>query len=329
MEKKEIELVDYLNIIWKRKWVIIIGTISCMVAAGIVSFILPPIYEVDAIIQPGKFLVQDQQGSFEEVVVEDPQQIADKVQHRSYDALIAIEMGVDLKKMPEIKAEYFKDTLLTRIWVRNHDIESCKKILNFLILFLKEEMDGKIGVEIYNLDAVIKENEIEKQRRKEEIEILKEKLKIIAQRKKDIQTEMKLAKNKISILEAEQLKNLKKENRTEWESLGMLLYSNEIQQSLMYNDQLNEKLSAERIKEGNVNSALQVENANINKINNTITNLKEKKGRMDYTKVIKTPTSTIDPVSPNVKLNVVIAFLLGMSSFTVLSFLLEYIEKKG
>ncbi len=41
----EINLMDYIQVIRKRKWLIIIGTLICMVVAGIVSFLLPKIYE--------------------------------------------------------------------------------------------------------------------------------------------------------------------------------------------------------------------------------------------------------------------------------------------
>lgn len=328
MEEKEIELIDYLNVIWKRKWIIIIGTVLCMIVAGAVSFILKPVYEIDTIIQPGKFFVQNQAGDFEEFVVEDPQQIADKVRHKSYDALIAVELNKDAAELPEIKGENIKDTLLTRIWVRDHDVELSKKILDSLIVLLKIDIDMKIDIEINNVNAAIKANEIEKERRINQIEILKKKLIIIDQRKKDIIKEMDSVKIKINELEKEQLKVLKKENRTEIESLGMLLYSNEIQQSLRYNDLLNEKLSNEKLKEGNVNSDLQVEYASINKIDNTIVNLKERKGRIDYTKIIKEPTSSIYPVSPRKKLNVLISGILGLMIFTLLAFFLEYIKRK-
>ena len=65
MEEKEKELMDYLNIIWKYKWLIIIGTVSCIVVAVIVSFIMKPVFEIDAIIQPGKFFVRNENGNFE------------------------------------------------------------------------------------------------------------------------------------------------------------------------------------------------------------------------------------------------------------------------
>jgi len=327
MEEKEIELIDYLNVIWKRKWIIIIGTISCMIVAGAVSFLVKPVYEIDAIIQPGKFFVQNQTGDFEEFIVEDPQQIADKIEHKSYDALVSAEIKVDEIDLPEINGESIEDTLLTRMWIRNHDIELSKKVLNSCILFIKEDIDKKIDVEINNIDSLIKANEIEKERIIKQIEILKKKLNIINQRKKDIIKEIESVKSKINELEKEQLKVLKKENRTEIESLGMLLYSNEIQQSLRYNDLLNEKLSNEKLKEEDVNSALQIEHAAINNIDNSISNLKEKKGRIDYTKIIKEPTSSIYPVSPKKKLNVLIAGIMALMIFTMLSFFLAYLKE--
>ena len=45
MEDNSIELIDYRRVIWKWKWMIIIGTIVCMVIAGSVSFLLPKIYQ--------------------------------------------------------------------------------------------------------------------------------------------------------------------------------------------------------------------------------------------------------------------------------------------
>lgn len=45
MEEDTIELIDYLRVIWKWKWMIIIGTLVCMVATGAVSFLLPKIYQ--------------------------------------------------------------------------------------------------------------------------------------------------------------------------------------------------------------------------------------------------------------------------------------------
>jgi len=82
--ENEIELIDYLNVLWKRKWLIIIPTFFLVVAVGVISFLLPKKWEIDAIIVPSKFLIQTEQGEFEEVVVIDPRQIASHV-YKIYD----------------------------------------------------------------------------------------------------------------------------------------------------------------------------------------------------------------------------------------------------
>jgi len=76
-------------------------------------------------------------------------------------------------------------------------------------------------------------------------------------------------------------------------------------------------------------------NTEIDKINNEIEDVKneigflnERKGRIDYTQLIKEPTSSISPVSPKKKLNVLIAGILGLFIFTALAFFLDYLEKQ-
>ncbi len=56
MEEDTIELVGYLRVIWKRKRLIIVGTLVCMVVAGVVSLRLPEIYRAEALIGIGKTL---------------------------------------------------------------------------------------------------------------------------------------------------------------------------------------------------------------------------------------------------------------------------------
>jgi len=121
-------------------------------------------------------------------------------------------------------------------------------------------------------------------------------------------------RKRIESLEKEQSLSLKKENRSETESLAMLLYSNEIQQSLRYYNTLKELLSSKKIEEESMNLA--------------IGNLNERKRRVDYAQLIKEPTSSLGPIFPKKKRNVMIAGILGLMIFTMLAFFLEYIEKQ-
>jgi len=66
----------------------------------------------------------------------------------------------------------------------------------------------------------------------------------------------------------------------------------------------------------------------IKQLENEIDNLNERKGRIDYTQLIKEPTSSLYPVSPKKRRNVLMAGILGLFIFTMLAFFLNYLEKQ-
>jgi len=159
---EEINLMDYVEILWKRKWLIIIPTFLITVAIGIWSFMKTPVWEVDAIIQPSKFLSQTESGQFTEIIVADPKQVAGQINQASYNAIIAAELNIDLREFPDLKAENLRDTKLVRVAIRDIDINRASKILNSLFLHLKSDFDRRIDVEIKSIDTQIidKENQI-------------------------------------------------------------------------------------------------------------------------------------------------------------------------
>ena len=88
-QESEVELIYYLNVLWKRKWFIIFPTVFLVIAAVIISyFILTPRWEVDTVFLPSKFFIQTEQGRFEEVVVVSAKQIAGQINEASYNHLI-------------------------------------------------------------------------------------------------------------------------------------------------------------------------------------------------------------------------------------------------
>ena len=298
--ENEIELIDYLNVLWKRKWLIIIPTFVLLVAVGVYSFFLPQVWEVDAIIQPSKYIIQTEGGTYSEIIIVDPKQIAGQINEEYYNNLIAAELNLDIREFPKLKAENLRDTKLLKISTKLNDVEKAKLILYSLFKHLKRDLDKKVDVEMKGIE--------------EEIKAYKNKLNIIKQRKKEIEKEMSDIRKRIESLEKEQRLSLKKENRSESESLAMLLYSNEIQQSLQYYSELNELLSEKKIEEEDVNLE--------------IGNLNERKARIDYAQFIKEPTSSLYPVAPRKKRNVMLAGVIGIMIFTMLSFFLEYVKKQ-
>ena len=464
--EEEITFMDYWNVLWRRKWLIIIPTFFLVIIVGVISFLLPKKWEVDTMIIPSKFLIQTEQGEFVEVVIVESEQIATQINQKAYDNLIAAELNLDIRKFPKLKAENIRETKLVRISTQEKDIEKAKQILYSLVNHIKRDLDKKINVEIKGLDTQaeskrniikskeigienkkntiklrkmqikdkkneiktkqnrikdkenaiktkkntiklknneiksknlnIESKEIEKTRVEEEIKTLNNKFIISEEREETITVEMKDVKDRINRIEEEQKKVLNKESKKN--ALAILLYSNEIQNNFRYYNTLDEKLTNERITQENINLAIEgkketirlidnqieqiktqidnveteIDNVNtqidnihtqINDINTQIDNinneigkisndidtinndisiknheiesikgdislLEERKARIDYTQLIKEPTSSIYPVSPRKKLNVLLAGFLGVLIFSLFAFLLEYIEKQ-
>ncbi len=58
-EEDEVSLYDYIKVISKRKWFIIIGTFVCILTAGIVTLLLPRVYETRATLAMQGFVTPD------------------------------------------------------------------------------------------------------------------------------------------------------------------------------------------------------------------------------------------------------------------------------
>ena len=328
MNEKEIEFIDLLNVIWKRKWLIIIPTLSFLLAAGLISFLLPPQWEVDAIIMPSKFLIQIEGGPLEEVLPVEPEQIAAQINQEIHNKTIAAELNLDINKFPRLRAENIKDANLVQISVKSKDIEKAKLILNSLFNHLKKELDAQVDIETKSINSEIKSKEIEKLTLEGEFSEAKNELTIIKRRRQDIAKEMTDIRKKTEELENQRQLILKKKNRSESEILAMLLYSTTIQQNSMNHNTLNELLSSKKIEGKLINLEIETKERLINQIKNEIDILNERKGRIGFSHLIKEPTSSLSPVSPKKTLNILIAGILGLIIFTLLAFFLEYLEKQ-
>lgn len=353
---QEKELMDYLEVLWRKKWLIIIPTILCAVIIGIWSYSLPYIWEINLIIQPGKFVIQNEGGRFEEVMTADPKQIAGQINQDTYNDLIAAEFKLNIKDMPKFNAKKLGDTNLVKVSIIGKDIQKAKAILRALFTFVKRDLDKKIDVEIKSLDSQITRNEntiigknldiqskeIEKLTSKKDVSILQNKLTISEERARSLIEEMKSFKDRIDDFDERQKKALaEKKEGSEILGLFLLLYSNEIQQNLRYYGTLDEKLSGEKVSQENIRSTMNDKETNIKQIDtqidkmkneidvikNQISILNEKKARIDFTLLSKEPTSSGSPVAPSRKRNVIIAGLLALVAFTFLAFFIEYIER--
>ena len=308
--ENEKELIEYLDVIWRKKWLIIIPTVLIAIAVALYSFTLPKVWEVDSILSPSKFLMQTQAGQFEEVIVTSPQEIASQINEGVYNNLISAQLNIESKRFPKISASPVKNTNLIHIKTKTEDVDMAKNIQNNLFDHIKADLDRKIDVEmksidskIENLQSGIKQNElkindignniklkkIEKAMILQAVESAKNKMKISEQRAKNIMDELQNVKKRSDEL-AEQQKEMMSGVNKGLDAVSLLLYSNEVQTNLRYYDTLNEKYTLEMITQENLDLEIKsnkeetkkidtqfaiLEN-NIEKINTDIENIKSR-----------------------------------------------------
>jgi capsular polysaccharide biosynthesis protein len=278
------EAFDYLRVAWKRKWLIIIPTLFCMIAVGVLSFFLPVKWEVDCIVKPGQFVFQTDSNVYREFNLADAKQIATIINHDTYNQTIAEQLQLDISKFPKITAASPKTIDLIHIQLKDADPERGKSILYLMFDLLREdfnqnvnaekkEMDietsnKKILISRYELDIKnkgnditktkneikqrkidIKANESLKQKKELEIQSHSRVLKISEEREENILSEMKGVRQRIEKIEEQQLSAKAEEKNN---ALILLLNSNKMQENLRFYNDLDKELNEEKKNQENL-----------------------------------------------------------------------------
>lgn len=355
MEEGEVTLIDLLNVIWNRKWIIIIPTFFFTIVVGIGTLFLPNLWEIDMIFLPGTIFFQTAGGQFEEILFYDPKQLAEQIDQGSYNILLAAKSNLKNAQIQKLRAENLKDTNLIRVITQGRDNQKAKLVLNSLFDIVREDMDKKINAELERIDIRIdnygndiektniniKSKEIVKNLIGKEVKANQNILKISEERFKDILEELKIVKTRIEEIEKLQ-KNALEEDKEGRDAISLLLYSNEIQLSLRYYNTLEGSLSDEKIKQENlklstmqkyeqmklIDTEIEILNKEIDQIKNQIELEIKIKLRIDITQMIKKPVSSQRPVSPKRIFLILITMILSLAIFTIFAFFLDYIEKQ-
>lgn len=200
----EINLMDYIQVIRKRKWVVILGALLCMAVAGVVSFTTPKVYEAKAylMVTSPKYQVEfaTKEGSkistphFENISAE----TFSKIIINEHTARAVIEKnGLDSPHTPytvnkilrQIKVEYPRNTNLILLKVQDTVKDRAAQIANtWASVFIErnEEVISKETSDTYNfvMDQLEKvkaslktaEEELERFQKANKIDLLKEQI---------------------------------------------------------------------------------------------------------------------------------------------------------
>lgn len=288
VERDEIDLVDLVLILWNRR-LIVIATIILATAAGIcTSLVLPPIYSVSAILEPGR----DAEGG----LVESPQSIRETILGEAFNAPIMQELGLTVEEMLDFKVNIPKNTNLVKISVEAVSPQLGVDVLNSLLLKVSAQQEERLAF-------VVKQVEHQIETAKVKVQILSEQVKVLD------------SQSKAATLKMDGLKSSRQESMSAEDSgvLAALLHANELQNKQLYLDNLQMKrtaLDAQRREAEFAVAAVELKRAIIKGV-----------------RVVKNPIVPEKPIKPKKTLIVVISSLLGCVGGVLLAFMAEFIVK--
>ena len=337
----EIELMDYLKVLWKWKYLILLGTLTCAVIAAIVSFNLTKIYEVKMVVSPGILKIGEdgkrlyidslqniqtmiESGSFNEQILKGMDKPAEGDLPGDLGFKVATPKGLNALNISYQTADR-KQGLQILSALSDSLQEKFKTVVSYYQQEYEMQMDqksnelGKLDSNISNVKAGIKTRELE--------------IKDLNQRATEVETEIDRIGKNTELLISERNKFLSNK-KTDDNVLSALLYSNTIQESIAYLNTL--RTTTNVIKSGINNANLAIEKANNNikdiesqkkLVQEKIANIEFKNNTIQNIQVLRPPKSNLSPIKPKKKLNVLLAGVVGLFLTVFLAFFIEYISR--
>jgi LPS O-antigen subunit length determinant protein (WzzB/FepE family) len=297
MEKdNSIELIDYLRVIWRWKWLIFMFPIFCMTGAGIISYMLPQVYHVSMGLEDG-IVGKDANNNFIYLGFSD--NIAQKITEGAYDFKIINKLHIDplktnldfkVKRREKLRfikivSEWEKDKIELGLNVlnelyRNIFIEyesSIKKIredYSNQILQLEnkvKEIDSK-KKEIDN-KILLKQNEIREIKNKIEFQIASKK--IIIDRERELVEELKDVKINTEEITRQRDSLLSSKNGDD--NISRLLYCTTVQQNMAYFNRLMSQMQDLKMEKEKIPAEIETLKIKIDDINTEIESMRLEK----------------------------------------------------
>ena len=201
MAQENTELIDYLGVIWKWKLLIVLITVVCAITSGVISFVLPKVYQSSAIFEVGR--VPGYRGTSREQIepIEDIESVSEVLQ--SDEMLSKIKEKFDLQTtLGQIRAsldvepilgKYIGSRLqarLIKITFEDQDPQLTVDVLNTLSDSLIEQHIKEYQASITSLDQEISNSQDEIKLQDDYQKVVREQIKVaekaIAETKKDL-----------------------------------------------------------------------------------------------------------------------------------------------
>jgi len=284
----EIDLVQLVMILLKRKWMIIAVTVLLTISAAGITMTLPKVYAVSAIFE----LARDAEGK----QVENPQTIKENIVSGAYDRSIIEELNLKIEDLPIFKVMVPEQTDLVKVVVGSSEPEKAARILDALLRNIKRGIDSQLEIKKKFLQNDLKSAEITKKLLPKQVAQLE---------KLAVATDLKIS----------DMENIRKKSMAgdTSNSMVILLSLNEIQNKQVFLNELYGKIA--KLRQKDELAVVDISNKRLK-----LTNLKGFSVRK-FTEI------SDKPIKPKKKLIVALALVLGLMAGVMLAFWAEFMVK--
>ena len=317
----EVNLMDYLNVILKRKWLIFLVFILAMAGAGVFSYFSLKIFRTETILEIGEIGRVDEKILF----IESHTQIIEK-----------IETGVYKHKLPEqrpvnVEASNPENTNLIIIRAESENPEQAKKVLQEINKMILQEHQEKIRFRKENINREIEKAENQIKLTEDEIKKTKTKLWLVQGNASRIENKIGFTKEEKKNLE-DQIQVLERTliyEQTPGTQFALFSAKERLAVKEKEIESLYLGIISSKNQRENLNFEIKSLEKTIKDLNARIVSLKSSLEEIEIksTRVIKSPLIPEAPIKPRPLLNISIAGILGIFFGTFLAFFKEFWEK--
>ena len=320
-EYDEIDLMDYVKVLLKRKWLILAIFLSAAIVAEVFSFLMPKVYKIDTALEIGQAAG---------VPIEDPGQVVEKIKGDVYGIFVREKLGIPEEKYPKIKTENLKDTRLISLAIESAEPQQAKNILEEINNLILAEYQEKIKTKKELIEQDIKTTEEKIKLVESDIEKTKNKTQPIDEDIKRIENKINNAEEEKSNLEAkvEALERVLVYEQTPGTQFALFDTKEKLANKKQEIEDLYLTINLLRRSKEDLDVQVNSLKTNIESLNAQINSLRASLDEIKPTQVVKSPTVSASPIKPRPLLNIVIAAVLGLFIGVFLAFFQEWWEKK-
>jgi hypothetical protein len=325
--KDEIELIEMLRVVWKWKYLILLGTLVCAVLAGVISFNQPKVYRIGMVLQPPVAGI-DSRGR--KIYIDSPENIEALIEAGVFNSKILDSLKSSSKIVPKslkFKVVIPKKSDSLKISYEAANVDLAIMILDHLAKEVLHEYNEVVEKykSNYSSELILRKNEISAI--EYENKISTKHIKKVRDRIDQLIIETKKIDERIKLITDEQSKYISNINKNKnvnstffYNSLLQQLttmrtiYKNEIADYLMQIERQNDQI---KLRQYNIDINL----LKIRQIENEINGIQN-------IQIIKLPTGSRSPIRPKIKFNIMLAAMLGFFTMLFLAFFMEYLSKQ-